>query len=295
MATTDIFANAAAAFRNAGSAYNRAAGIYGTPQLTGNPALASAYGFNAASAVNPNLISQGINRYMNPYTSQVINRTSADISRMARQQDAQNAAAAVNAGAFGGGRHGVVDAITASEAQKNIGDISAQLRSQGFETAAGLSAQDIANRMNTQQFNANLLQQARQFTAGNRQQTSLQNAATRNQWEQTQAQEALSRAMGLQGVAAGQAGLGQTQFGIGQAITGQQAQQGQQQQDLVQSIMDLASGQFQGWTGQPTNALNTLLASLGMNPLTGATKTTQSNKPGLFDWASLIGQSIFGG
>lgn len=355
----DIYANAANAMAGAGNALTAAGNIYASPQLTGgpttyNPTMASAYGYNAARAnpssydprlfraartANPGLISGGIEEYLNPYTNTVINNTAADIGRTARQQTIANNASAVRSGAFGGGRQGVVDAITNSEAQKNIGDISGQLRSQAFDTAAGLSAQDVANRMATGQFNASLLQQARAanqgaintargfnasneqqaalanqaainaargFTAGNRQTAELANqqagntagqwnAGTRNAWEEAQASEALARAGGLQGVASGAAGLGQQGFNIGQAISGQQGAQGALQQQLIQQIMNAAGGQFQGWQGQPTQAINLLMSALGMNPMANTGTTTQSHEPGLFNWASLIGQSIFGG
>jgi hypothetical protein len=236
-------------YQNSANWLNQSGNIYGHQQLTGNPALANSYTYNpalansasynsantqgagynsanmqAANVADPNLIASGISRYMNPFTNDVINRTGTDINRMATVQRAGNAASAVNAGAFGGGRQGVVDAITNSEAQKNMGDFSANLRNQGWQTAAGLSAQDIGNQMATGQFNANLLQQARgnnqaatntarQFTAGNQMQANLANQSATNTARQYNAGNQLQTNFANQGSrnAAGQFNAGQRQ------------------------------------------------------------------------------------
>lgn len=205
-ASGNLLGNAAALYNSANpgaaSTYNpamaNAAGY--------NPAMAQAHGYgaanagstgykaslmNAASTRNPADISTGINQYMNPYNQQVVNASIRDVNKLVAQQNAQTGANAANVGAFGGSRQGVVEALTNSEAQQNIGSLAANLRQQGFETAAGLSAQDIANQMTTGQFNASLLQQARgqnqaalnqgaQFGAAAKNTASLANQAAQN-------------------------------------------------------------------------------------------------------------------
>ena len=85
--------------------------------------------FNAAAG-GPN-----IGQFFNPYTTEVINKSLADLERQRRTQINATGAAASQAGAFGGSRHGV------AEAQTNLGfgqqgaQMVSNLRQQGFNTA----------------------------------------------------------------------------------------------------------------------------------------------------------------
>jgi hypothetical protein len=85
--------------------------------------------------------------YRNPFESQVVGQATQDIERTRQIQNAQNDAAASAAGAFGGGRHGIVEGETNRAALGQMADTSAQLRHRGFMDAAGLSNQDIQNRL----------------------------------------------------------------------------------------------------------------------------------------------------
>lgn len=115
------------------------------------------YGFGARNISNAGGVYDRVARggaaselmpmYMNPYTNEVIDRTSADITRMGQQQLNQVGADATRMGAFGGSRHGVVEGLTNSEMQKNIADASAQLRHAGFNTAAGLAQNDVGQAL----------------------------------------------------------------------------------------------------------------------------------------------------
>jgi hypothetical protein len=78
-------------------------------------------------------------------------------------------------------------------------------------------------------------------------------------------------------------------FGFGQAITGQQQQDGTQQQNLIQQILNGGNSQFDQYTNSPLNGLNTQLAALGGSPLNA--ETNQSYKPGALDWLGLGAQS----
>lgn len=206
----NVYNQSANAYGAAGNLLGNSAALYNSANpgaaSTYNPAMANASGYNAAKAgstgyktslmnaastKNPADISSGISQYMNPYNQQVVNSSIRDVNKLVAQQNAQTGANAANVGAFGGSRQGVVEALTNSEAQQNIGDLSANLRQQGFNTAAGLSAQDIANQMTTGQFNASLLQQARsqnqnaqnvgsQFGAAAQNTASLANQAAQN-------------------------------------------------------------------------------------------------------------------
>ena len=88
-----------------------------------------------------------------------------------------------------------------------------------------------------------------------------------------------------------QSDLSQQGFNFGQSINNQQFQQGQQQQMLNQQLIDAARGQYGGFTGNPQNALATLMASLGLIPNLSSTQTTQ-NPGALGTIGSLIGLGI---
>jgi hypothetical protein len=85
--------------------------------------------FNQAAA-GPN-----ISQFYNPYTSEVIDQSMADLERQRQTQINATGLAASQAGAFGGSRHGV------AEAQTNLGfgqqgaQMASGLRQQGFNTA----------------------------------------------------------------------------------------------------------------------------------------------------------------
>ena len=79
--------------------------------------------------------------------------------------------------------------------------------------------------------------------------------------------------------------LGGQAFNTGQSISNTQGQQGLLQQGLQQSLIDAARGQYQGYTGAPQQALQAPLAALGVVP--NQSTTTQSQKPGLFNYLQL--------
>lgn len=94
---------------------------------------------------------------------------------------------------------------------------------------------------------------------------------------------ALSAAQNQQGVMSNLAGQG---FGFGQALNQQQMQQGTMQQGLMQSLIDAARGQYSGYTGAPMASLSAPMAALGAANMNQST-TTQSQKPGLFNYLAL--------
>lgn len=197
------------------------------PQNTVRPTGPGVFG-QAAGAYNAALQGPNIGQFMNPYTSEVIGRTAADIG--AAQQMAMNqlGAQATQARAFGGSRQGVAEAQTNAGFIKQLADTAAQQRQAGFGTALG--AAENQQRMMSQL-----------------------------------------------------AGQG---FGFGQALNQQQMQQGSQQQALMQSLIDAARGQYGGYTGAPMSSLSAPLAALGAVP-SGQSTTTQTQRPGLFNYLSL--------
>lgn len=95
---------------------------------------------------------------------------------------------------------------------------------------------------------------------------------------------ALSAAQNQQGIQSGLAGQG---FGFGQAIQNQQWQQGEAARSINQALIDAAKGQYGGFTGAPANSLAALMSGItGANM--GQNTTTQTKKPGLFDYLTAI-------
>ncbi len=104
------------------------------------PAGGGVYG-QAAGAYNTALQGPNIGQFMNPYTSEVIDRTGADLMRQAQMQQNQLGAQATQAGAFGGSRQGVAEGTMLGDYGRAFGDVSAQQRQQGFNTALGAAQQ----------------------------------------------------------------------------------------------------------------------------------------------------------
>jgi len=93
------------------------------------------------AAAGPN-----IGQFYNPYTTDVIDQSMADLERQRLAQINATGAAASRAGAFGGSRHGV------AEAQTNLGfgqqgaQMASGLRQQGFNTALQAAQQNQQNQ-----------------------------------------------------------------------------------------------------------------------------------------------------
>lgn len=115
--------------------------------------------------------------YMNPYTSQVVNQTQADMERARQIEMMRSGDARTAAGAFGGSRHGVADAETNRAFYDRLGATTGQLRAAGFENAQGAALSDIGNRLNASLANQganlqvaganqNATNRAREFSAG---------------------------------------------------------------------------------------------------------------------------------
>lgn len=104
--------------------------------------------------------------FMNPYETQVVDQTLADIQRAGTIAGQTDAARAVGAGAFGGSRSGIVD----SERGRNILDQQARaaagLRSQGYGQAIQQSMASQESALQRQQEQAKTLAALGQTSAG---------------------------------------------------------------------------------------------------------------------------------
>ena len=89
-----------------------------------------------------------LQQYQNPYTTDVINATQADVLRGASMGLNELGRQATAANAFGGSRHGVAMGEMGRGVAEQLASASAGLRSQGFMNAQQMAQQDIQNRMN---------------------------------------------------------------------------------------------------------------------------------------------------
>jgi len=144
-----------------------------------------------------------------------------------------------------------------SAAQMGLNQIGSQAQGVG---AFGGSRQGIAEAEALKGFNQQALDKV---------------GALRQQGYQQGMNNAFNAAQGLQSA-------GQQSFGYGQAIQNQQMQQGALQQALMQNLANAGSKQYQGFTGQPQQAFNTLLQTLTGQPDMKGQST--SFQPGLFNY-----------
>ena len=118
-------------------------------------------------------------------------------------------------------------------------------------------------------------------------------AAQQRQQNYSQAlQAAMADRTSRLGAASQMGQLGEQAFQTGQTIQQQQQQAGLLQQGIQQALIDAAKGQYAGYTGAPQQALQAPLAALGVTPTPQT--TTQSQKPGLFNYLQL-GANVIGG
>ncbi len=146
-----------------------------------NTLQGDAAGYRAVTQDQPRTMASMMDRYMNPYQQQVVDRTQDQLEKQRLQMQEGNRANAAAAGAFGGSRHGLTEATTNAEISQQMGDLTANLNRQGFLDANQLAGQDISNRMQVSAQNQAAQNQARQFGAGNQQQQNLANQTAMNQ------------------------------------------------------------------------------------------------------------------
>ena len=189
---------------------------YGASQFAGAQAgpasLANAQGYGATD-VNAAQANMGdISRYMNPYTSGVIEASLGDIEKARAAASSRIGQQAAAAKAFGGSRQALAQGASSGQFAEQAAKTAAQLRAQGFDVAANQMQQDLARQQQAAIQNAAQRTAASQFGAGAMNQAALANAAARNQMAQLNAGN-LQQA-GLSNVAAQNVA---SQFGAGAA------------------------------------------------------------------------------
>jgi len=203
--------------------------------------------------------------YMNPYTTDVIDASQADILRGANIGLDQLGQQAQHANAFGGSRHGIAMSEMGRGVADMMGQQAAGLRQAGFQNAQQMAQQDISTNLQAQLAN---------------QQTGLQ-AQLANQGVDLQgAQHRLGAANQL-------GNLSNLGFGMGQTVNQNLATQGAMQQALQQALFDAAGQKYAGYTGHPAQGLQYMNQALAPNVYAQPNIQTATKTPGLFDYLTL--------
>jgi hypothetical protein len=269
--------NTAATAGNAGlPQYNAAtAGFVGalgqTPMSVTNPGNASAV--TAGQVGNTDL-----SKYMNPYTSDVINASLPIMQQQLGQSLAANAGTAAQTGAFGGSRFGVQQGTAQAQGALGMANMAAGLNAQNFNQAQAAATGDI-NRSLT----ADTTNQASQ-------QTDLARALQAQGMNQTAQQNKINS--DIQAAS----GLNTTGQGVAQQANNAFTMQntaGTQEMSNAQDQINAQMSKFQQAWGYPTQQLGVLQSALGMTPYgqsTSGQSNTQTYTP--TDWAQLAGAGI---
>jgi len=215
---------------------------------------AQGMGYTPLSVTAGQLGTTNLQPYMNPYTTDVIDASQADVLRGANIGLDQLGAQAQMARAFGGSRHG----IAMSEMGRGVGEIMGQqaagLRQANYAQAQQAAQQDISTNLQAQMANQGVDLSGAQHRLG----------------------------------AAGQLGqLSNLGFGMGQTVNQNLATQGAMQQALQQAVFDAAGQKYGEYTGHPAQGLQYLQSALGTGVYSTPKTVTGTKTPGLFDYLTL--------
>lgn len=246
--------------------------------------LATQAALAGSQAISPQQFSQqGIQQYMSPFMSNVVQQTMAAQAQQNAQQRQALTADAIKAGAFGGDRAGIAQANLAYQQNLANQQTIANLLQGGYGQALGAFQQQQGVNLAAEQANRAAQQQLAQQALGIGQQGYGQQLGAAQQMA------GLGQALFGQGIQGAQAlsGLGQTQFGqqlgagqaaaqlgqqlYGQGMTGAQFLQGLGQQGFAQNLAAAQQQQAMGQglaglgfqTGQALQGLGAQQAQLG--------------------------------
>ena len=149
-----------------------------------DPTSAQAVTYNASSLL------EGLDKYMSPYTGQVVDAALTDFDFGAGQTRANQALEEARSGAFGGSGAAIGRSLTEGEIMRGRGSLSAQLRDQGFMRGAGLSAQDAGFRNDAARFNADAQTRVAMANAEAANAAAAMRAAAQNQFRMSDAEAA---------------------------------------------------------------------------------------------------------
>jgi tetratricopeptide (TPR) repeat protein len=235
--------------------------------------------YNPAS-INPSSVQAGqiattnLDPYMNPYTENVIDRTTANMERSGQLAQNSLAAQAAAGKSFGGSRQALQAGIQGAETTRGIGDYASGAREKAFTNAQQQAQFDITKKLEAETKTGEWAQQA--------QMEDVKNQLT-NKGLSIQAADSLVKA-----AAAGQESAMNTiatYIGVG-GVKQQQAQR----------EIDQKMQKFSEKWNYPVEQLNILLSSLGMTPYghteTGTSTTKTSGGGGGLGQAMGLGGSF---
>jgi hypothetical protein len=226
-----------------------------------------------------------VGQFQNPYESQVVQQTLADIGEAQDISLNQLGAQAQAANAFGGSRQGVAEAQTRLGYGKQAANMVGNLRQQGFNTALG-AAQNLANAQNqAAQFGAQSGMTSQQLN----QAAGLTGANLNLQGSQAMSNADLAAQRMRLGAANQLSNLGRTSFGYGTSIQDRMAAQGAQQRGIQQQLIDQAQAEQTRYRGGPAQGLNTMLGTV-TGQTGNLTGQTVSQNPGLFNYLQVASQ-----
>ena len=111
-------------------------------QQTGIAGTQVGQAYTAATAAGAPIGSTDIQRYMDPYMTNVADIAAREARRQSAMEQQGISSQAAQVGAFGGSRQAVLEAERQRNLQQGIGDIYAQAQQQAFQTALGAAQQE---------------------------------------------------------------------------------------------------------------------------------------------------------
>ena len=141
-----------------------------------DPVTGEAKGYTASSLLD------GLDRYMSPYTNDVVNSALADFDYGAGQTRANQALDEARSGAFGGSGAAITRAMTEGDLARGRAATSANLRDLGFQRGTGLSFQDAAMRNEAARYNADALNRVNLANMDAQNSAAAARAAAQNQF-----------------------------------------------------------------------------------------------------------------
>ena len=227
-------------FNQAGDIFNRVAGAgANTYEAQGYDAER----FNASSLL------EGLDKYMSPYTGDVVNTALADYDFGAGETRANQALDEARSGAFGGSGAAITRALTEDSLTRGRGALSAGLRDTAFTRGAGLSATDAGFRNQAAAANAAAANQAAAFRAQAANEAGRFNAGAM----ETALARQLSAGGALQGLGAQEGADTRSNLALQGALGTDQRAIEQAQAAAPLSVLQALSGTF---SGLPLNLLS---------------------------------------
>lgn len=246
------------------------------------------------SSVASESLLKNLEKYMSPYTEDVVNTTLAGFDTNASRLRAQQAAAGAGRGAFGGSRYAVGEAVMEGELARERAASEAGLRDRAFTTGASLSGQDADRRQQAGMANAQLSQQAALANQQSELSRILAQAGFDQQAGLSNQQADLSRVLAQAGFdqQTGQFNAGQRDQSLDRQMqaAGLLTQIGATQQGQERSDMEMLAGLGGVQRGieqdyaqadlQQLSAITQLLQQLGLGQFIGQTGTEAGRTSG---------------